>query len=210
VHGVREINLSELQRRSDRRRAREAPAFLFQRGQRDGGVALFTKSMEIFSSVSRQLPGPRTTPMGGGARQTISGYTYRSSVKRVRHRPWLCGPSGKAPDYTCPPNVNLQGGLTLHQGGIVDTPSGEWMGLLNDGPHSIGRLVCLSPVTWTDGWPYYGLPGNLKRSPVIWVNTPTASCCRSAPLRNEAMISPGQNSILSGNGTMCRMIPNGR
>ena len=27
--------------------------------------------------------------------------------------------------------------------------------------NSVGRLTCLSPITWQDGWPYFGLPGNL-------------------------------------------------
>jgi hypothetical protein len=40
--------------------------------------------------------------------------------------------------------------------------------------NSVGRLTTLSPVTWTDGWPYFGLPGNLGRSPRIWVKPRTA------------------------------------
>jgi hypothetical protein len=37
----------------------------------------------------------------------------------------------------------------------------------------LGRLTCLSPVTWKDGWPYFGLPGNLKRTPRTWVKPDT-------------------------------------
>ena len=33
---------------------------------------------------------------------------------------------------------------------------------------SVGRLTFLSPVTWKDGWPYFGLEGNLGRSPRTW------------------------------------------
>jgi xylan 1,4-beta-xylosidase len=33
---------------------------------------------------------------------------------------------------------------------------------------SVGRTTFLSPVTWQDGWPYFGLPGNLGRSPRTW------------------------------------------
>jgi GH43 family beta-xylosidase len=29
---------------------------------------------------------------------------------------------------------------------------------------SVGRTAFLSPVTWQNGWPYFGLPGNLGRS----------------------------------------------
>jgi lysophospholipase L1-like esterase len=35
--------------------------------------------------------------------------------------------------------------------------------------NSVGRLTALSPVTWSDGWPYFGLPKNLGRSPRTWV-----------------------------------------
>jgi hypothetical protein len=35
--------------------------------------------------------------------------------------------------------------------------------------NSVGRLTSLSPVTWVDGWPYFGLRGNLTRTPKTWV-----------------------------------------
>jgi hypothetical protein len=31
----------------------------------------------------------------------------------------------------------------------------------------------LSPVTWQEGWPYFGPPGNLKRSPRVWIKPNT-------------------------------------
>lgn len=39
--------------------------------------------------------------------------------------------------------------------------------------NSVGRLTALSPVTWSDGWPYFGLPGNLGRTPRTWVKPNT-------------------------------------
>jgi beta-xylosidase len=39
--------------------------------------------------------------------------------------------------------------------------------------NSVGRLVALSPVTWKDGWPYFGLPVNLGRTPRTWVKPDT-------------------------------------
>lgn len=60
------------------------------------------------------------------------------------------------------------GAATLHQGGIVDLPNGEWWGWSMMDFMSVGRTTCLSPVTWSDGWPYFGLPGNLGRSPRTW------------------------------------------
>jgi len=41
--------------------------------------------------------------------------------------------------------------------------------------NSLGRLTCLSPITWQDGWPYFGLPGNLGRTPRTWVKPGTAA-----------------------------------
>ena len=67
------------------------------------------------------------------------------------------------------------GRMSLHQGAIVDTPAGEWWGVSMMDYNSVGRLSCLSPVTWEDGWPYFGLTGNLKRTPRIWVKPRTQS-----------------------------------
>ena len=79
-----------------------------------------------------------------------------------------------APPYEIsPPDSSERLSLTLHQGGIIDTPSGEWWGFSMQDHNSVGRLTSLSPVTWVDGWPYFGLPGNLKRSPSTWVKPNT-------------------------------------
>ena len=40
--------------------------------------------------------------------------------------------------------------------------------------HSIGRTVCLMPMTWTDGWPMIGFKGNYGRAPRTWFNPGTA------------------------------------
>ena len=70
----------------------------------------------------------------------------------------------------------------MHQGGIVETPTGEWWGFSMMDFNSLGRLTGLSPVTWKDGWPYFGLPGNLGRSPRTWIKPKTgASSKPSAP-----------------------------
>lgn len=63
------------------------------------------------------------------------------------------------------PNDNYLAAVPLHQGGIVDTPDGEWWGFSMMDMKSVGRLTYLSPVTWKDGWPYFGICGNLGRSP---------------------------------------------
>ncbi len=81
---------------------------------------------------------------------------------------------GPAPPFNAiPPNSADRGRMSLHQGGIVNTPGGEWWGFSMMDYNSVGRLTCLSPVTWRDGWPYFGLPGNLRRTPRTWVKPNT-------------------------------------
>jgi beta-xylosidase len=64
-------------------------------------------------------------------------------------------------------------GLWLHQGGMCDTPSGEWWSIIMSDHGSAGRMVSLVPITWTDGFPLIGLPGNLRRAPNTWVKPNT-------------------------------------
>lgn len=69
---------------------------------------------------------------------------------------------------------------TIHQGGIVEASDGSWWGVSMQDFNAVGRTTCLSPVTWVDGWPYFGLEKNLGRSPRTWfkpndkVKTPRA------------------------------------
>lgn len=85
-----------------------------------------------------------------------------------------------------PPRPSQMGATPMHQGGIVQTPAGEWWGFSMMDHNSVGRLTCLSPVTWKDGWPYFGLPGNLQRTPRTWVKPKTATAAeRSTPYRRD-------------------------
>lgn len=55
-------------------------------------------------------------------------------------------------------------GSGVAQGGIVDTPDGDWYGLLFQDHGSIGRIPALVPVTWQDDWPIMGVNG---KAPVV-------------------------------------------
>lgn len=59
--------------------------------------------------------------------------------------------------------------VTLHQGGIIDTPDGEWWGYSMQDHTSLGRNTNLSPITWVDDIPYFGLKYNLAHTPKVWV-----------------------------------------
>lgn len=81
---------------------------------------------------------------------------------------------GTKPPYDIRPgDPHATGKLSLHQGGIIQTPLGEWWGYSMIDYNSVGRLTALSPITWHEGWPYFGLPGNLTRTPRTWVKPKT-------------------------------------
>ena len=67
-----------------------------------------------------------------------------------------------------PVDVNATACTNAHQGGIVQYNDGSWWALFMQDFHSIGRTVCLMPMTWKDGWPMVGLEGNLGRAPRTW------------------------------------------
>lgn len=64
-------------------------------------------------------------------------------------------------------------GLWLHQGGMVDTPSGEWWSVIMSDHGSAGRMIALVPITWDHGYPLIGLPGNLRKAPNTWLKPNT-------------------------------------
>ena len=91
--------------------------------------------------------------------------------------------SGKAPPFSIsPPNPAPNGRMSLHQGGIVEAGDGQWWGFSMMDYNSVGRLLSLSPVTWKDGWPYFGLPGNLGRTPRTWVKPYSKVAVKPAPV----------------------------
>ncbi|GMK40466.1 hypothetical protein PCCS19_35220 [Paenibacillus sp. CCS19] len=49
----------------------------------------------------------------------------------------------------------------IAQGGIIDTVKGDWYALLFGDRGAVGRIPYLVPVTWTDGWPVFGVEGKV-------------------------------------------------
>jgi beta-xylosidase len=47
------------------------------------------------------------------------------------------------------------------QGGIVETSDGNWYGVLFQDHDAVGRIPYLVPVTWEDGWPVFGVSGQV-------------------------------------------------
>jgi len=55
-------------------------------------------------------------------------------------------------DSSYPPNG-------LHQGGMVQLKNGDWWFIIMQDRGPIGRVPCLMPVKWIDGWPMLGTDG---------------------------------------------------
>jgi len=49
----------------------------------------------------------------------------------------------------------------IAQGGIVDTPGGDWVAMLFQDCGSVGRIPFLMPVKWEEGWPVLGENGRV-------------------------------------------------
>jgi beta-xylosidase len=54
--------------------------------------------------------------------------------------------------------------LGVAQGGIVDTPDGNWFAYLFRDFGSVGRIPYLVPVKWEDGWPVLGVDGKVPET----------------------------------------------
>jgi alpha-glucosidase len=51
--------------------------------------------------------------------------------------------------------------LGVAQGGLIDTPNGDWYAYLFRDFGSVGRIPYLVPVKWEDGWPVLGVDGKV-------------------------------------------------
>jgi beta-xylosidase len=49
------------------------------------------------------------------------------------------------------------------QGGIFDTPNGDWYAMLFQDHGAVGRIPVLVPLVWTDGWPVLGNNGKVPK-----------------------------------------------
>jgi xylan 1,4-beta-xylosidase len=49
------------------------------------------------------------------------------------------------------------------QGGLIDTPTGNWYAYLFRDSGAVGRIPYLVPVSWQDGWPVMGVGGKVPQ-----------------------------------------------
>ena len=74
-----------------------------------------------------------------------------------------------------------------NQGGLVQTPKGDWYFLTHHGRGSWeGRCVSLLPVTWTEGWPIIGEVGPDGLGAMTWAGKiPQPGLAGSAPQTSD-------------------------
>ncbi|MEZ4897256.1 MAG: glycoside hydrolase 43 family protein [Saprospiraceae bacterium] len=121
-------------------------------------------------------------PYGPYEIQVISAEENLGEAQRLRIFNTQDGPPFEVVRYP----ENYVGCIPMHQGGIIQVQSGEWWGWSMLDYNSVGRVTALSPVTWENGWPYFGLPGNLKRTPRTWVKPNTGfTSPRQAPFDRD-------------------------
>ena len=47
------------------------------------------------------------------------------------------------------------------QGAFFDTADGDWFAMLFQDHDAVGRIPCIMPMTWEDGWPVIGIDGKV-------------------------------------------------
>jgi beta-xylosidase len=130
------------------------------------GRTLCSRSKSIWGPYeTRVISADETYGYHGVGRTTVP----RGTKFRIGEDGAKFGVSPASPDATGCDNA--------HQGGIVQAKNGSWWALLMQDFHSIGRTVCLMPMTWVDGWPMVGLKGNLGRAPRTWYKPDTVEGC---------------------------------
>lgn len=73
-----------------------------------------------------------------------------------------------------------------NQGGLVQTPNGDWYFLTHHGSGDwSGRIMSLLPVTWTDGWPIIGEVGADGIGRMAWTG--------KMPVKGTKKITPQTN-----------------
>ena len=78
------------------------------------------------------------------------------------------------------------------QGGLIDTPKGDWYALLFQDHGAVGRTPFLVPVKWENGWPVMGVDGKVPQT----LNLPASTMGRGGQAgivaSDEFNRSPGQ------------------
>ena len=58
----------------------------------------------------------------------------------------------------------------IAQGGIVDTPDGEWYAMLFQDHGAVGRIPVLVPISWENDFPVFGIEGKVPKQLTVKTN----------------------------------------
>lgn len=83
----------------------------------------------------------------------------------------------------------------IAQGGIVDTPEGDWYALLFGDRGAVGRIPYLVPMTWADGWPVLGVDGKVPETLDIPTGAQGASGVSGIVASDEFERAPGEPDL---------------
>lgn len=118
------------------------------------GLSVVGKRVDLFDGGTRHptIEGPKLYRRGEWTYLFAPAGGVRNGWQTVLRSRRLLGPWEE--------RVVLDQGRTAvngpHQGGLVDTPSGEWWFVHFQDRGAYGRVTHLQPVAWRDGWPVIG------------------------------------------------------
>ena len=81
------------------------------------------------------------------------------------------------------------------QGGLIDTPQGDWYALLFQDHGAVGRTPFLVPVKWEDGWPAMGVGGKVPKTLSLPAGTMGAGGAAGIVASDEFSRKPGQPAL---------------
>lgn len=120
-------------------------------GVKDGGVneQIIGRDME----ENALLEGSRVIKKDGRYYALMISWPNGKPRRQLCYRAdKITGPYGKAVIL----EDNFAGFPYVGQGTIVDTPQGDWYGIIFQDRNAIGRVPLLMPCRWVDGWPLLG------------------------------------------------------
>jgi beta-xylosidase len=131
----------------------------------NNGISVAELSEDGLGEVSNQLVFPRDDAgyLEGSRFYERDGKFYIFTTHPANEEHVLMSNSGPLGPYErrlliSNAGTPVDGGGYPHQGGIVDTPSGDWYYMAFVDVYPGGRIPVLAPLIWdSDGWPYVEL-----------------------------------------------------
>lgn len=124
---------------------------------KEGGVdrVLIENSKQIMGAENYYVPAEGAQVYKENGRYYVMLITWPSDGMRTQI---VYRADELLEDYTGKVILEDQG---VAQGGIIDTPEGDWYGFLFKDHGSVGRIPMLVPMEWEDGWPMMGVDGKV-------------------------------------------------